>query len=165
MIKIENAKHKAEYKTIADLAAVIWTEHYTPIIGVDQVNYMLEKFQSEKAIANQIGNDVKYYIIYDDERPAGYISYKLEAEHLFLSKLYVKSNSRGKGLGRHAIEFIVNQAHKSKCKAIRLTVNKYNSNSIKAYQKLGFIKTETVVMDIGNGFVMDDFVMIKNLNN
>ena len=47
------------------------------------------------------------------------------------------------------------------CKSISLTVNKYNTDSIKAYEKMGFEKIDSVVMDIGNGYVMDDYVMKK----
>ena len=43
-------------------------------------------------------------------------------------------------------------------KAIFLNVNKYN-NAIHFYMKQGFTKVKDEVIDIGNGYVMDDYVM------
>ena len=59
------------------------------------------------------------------------------------------------------MHFIEEQAKDLNCKIIYLTVNKYNTNSIMAYQKTGFVKTEELVIDIGNGYVMDDYRMEK----
>ena len=56
MLTIIQAVSKSECNAISELANTIWKEHYTPIIGVDQVNYMLEKFQSSKVIFKQIQN-------------------------------------------------------------------------------------------------------------
>ena len=82
---------------------------------------------------------------------------------MFLSKLYVLRDFRGQGLGKTAMHFIENQAEQNNCSKITLTVNKYNTNSIKVYEKNGFINTGAVVIDIGNGFVMDDYTMEKIL--
>lgn len=162
MVQFKLAKTNLDFKIISVLAKNIWTEHYTPIIGLDQVNYMLEKFQSEIAIQNQINIDnYKYYLIIYENTAIGYLSIKNNDDALFLSKIYIDKSCRGKGLGKIAINFIEEQAKDLNCQTIYLTVNKYNINSIMAYQKIGFIKTEELFIDIGNGYVMDDFRMEK----
>jgi len=162
MVQFKLAKTNLDFNTISVLAKNIWTEHYTPIIGLDQVNYMLEKFQSEIAIQNQINIDsYKYYLIINENTAIGYLSIKNNDDALFLSKIYIDKSCRGKGFGKIAINFIEEQAKDLNCQKIYLTVNKYNMNSIMAYQKIGFIKTEELVIDIGNGYVMDDFRMEK----
>jgi RimJ/RimL family protein N-acetyltransferase len=162
MVQFKLAKTNLDFKTISVLAKNIWTEHYTPIIGLDQVNYMLEKFQSEIAIQNQINIDnYKYYLIIYENTAIGYLSIKNNDDALFLSKIYIDKSCRGKGFGKIAINFIEEQAKDLNCQTIYLTVNKYNINSIMAYQKIGFIKTEELFIDIGNGYVMDDFRMEK----
>lgn len=148
-------------KIVEKLADDIWREHYTPIIGEDQVNYMLEKFQSFSAIETQIKEGAYYYLVYYMDSPVGYFSYYLQDNTLFLSKIYVDSKLRGTGLGRFSIDFIEQQAKERELDSITLTVNKNNSNTISAYKKMGFEIEEAIVMDIGNGFVMDDYKMIK----
>ena len=148
---------------VEKLADDIWREHYTSIIGEDQVNYMLEKFQSASAIEAQIKEEAFYYLIYYMDSPAGYFSYYLKGNSLFLSKIYVDSKLRGAGLGRFSMDFIEQQARNMELDSITLTVNKNNSNTIAAYKKMGFKIEEAIVMDIGNGFVMDDYKMIKQL--
>lgn len=166
MINFKPVTHNSDIKIVSELAKEIWTEHYTPIIGIDQVNYMLEKFQSKKAIEDQtLLSNYKYFIIYNETTPIGYLSIKKEETSLFLSKIYIKATSRGEGIGKTAMSFIENQAKTLNCKKIYLTVNKYNTNSIKAYQKIGFNKIEELVIDIGNGYIMDDYKMEKLLIN
>lgn len=150
---------------IANLADIIWREHYTPIIGPEQVEYMLHKFQSASAMSQQISEGVSYYTLWLDELLVGYLSFYTKGEVLFLSKIYVLSQIRGQGIGQQAIEFIKEQAQLQGLERIQLTVNKHNTGSITAYEKMGFKKTEEVVMDIGEGFVMDDFVMELFLND
>jgi RimJ/RimL family protein N-acetyltransferase len=68
---------------------------------------------------------------------------------------------RGKGYGGKTVEFLESLAREDGFKKITLTVNKYNSGSIKAYEKMGFKNVGSIVQDIGNGFVMDDYKMEK----
>ena len=164
MTKFTLANTELDYNTIASLAEIIWKEHYIPIIGIQQVDYMLEKFQSAKAIQQQILEGASYYIISHEDTNVGYLSFSKKKDSLFLSKLYVLSSSRGKGIGKSAMDFIQDNAEKKGFTSISLTVNKYNTASIKAYEKMGFKKMKAIVMDIGNGYIMDDFLMEKKLN-
>jgi len=150
-------------KLIESLADEIWKEHYTSIIGIEQVEYMLDKFQSSKAIKKQLEEGYIYYLLEDNGTPAGYFSLIKQDNVLFLSKLYIKSSFRGKGAGRKSVEYITNIAKGENLDKIRLTVNKYNHNSIEAYKKFGFVIVDSVVNDIGAGFVMDDYIMEKTV--
>ncbi len=150
----------AEINAVADLAKEIWNEYYTPIIGENQVGYMIDKFQSAQAITAQINKEnYKYYLIFQALEPSGYIGIQQKCEELFLSKFYIQKEKRGNGLGRRAFEFIVTRAKKLGSKFITLTVNKNNTSSISAYEKLGFRNEGPVVADIGNGYIMDDYLM------
>lgn len=142
-----------EIRQVADLAKEIWTPHYLPIIGREQVDYMLSTLQSETAIQEQIRNGMKYFLM---ENQAGYFAYERKPDHLFLSKIYVQEKFRGKGIARRAIAWM--QATESP-PCIRLTVNRHNTGSLKAYHRLGFQTVAEQVTDIGRGFVMDDFVL------
>jgi RimJ/RimL family protein N-acetyltransferase len=146
---------------IEEMAKTIWHEHYTPIIGVEQVVYMLEKFQSAATMRSQIENGYQYFLIIKEETPVGYLSFIKKGEELFLSKIYILSEERGHGIGRIAFQFIETKARKNHCKKIGLTVNKNNLNSIKAYESAGFKNIGALVQDIGKGFVMDDYLMEK----
>ena len=84
-----------------------------------------------------------------------YIGVSVKTDYLFLSKLYIAHNFRHKGLGREAFNKIKTLGFNK----IKLTVNKQNKNTIDAYQKYGFKITDKIVTDIGNGFVMDDYIM------
>src|SRR5210317_1775817 len=163
MIKITNARKDIDFTIISELASIIWTEHYTPIIGRKQVTYMLDKFQSDRAIRNQVMEGVNYCLIYLNDQPAGYLSFYRKEDSLFLSKLYVLSELRGIGIGRSALDFLEERSQDLGCYNISLTVNKNNSNSIEAYQKMGFKIIDSIEIDIGAGFVMDDLLMKKQL--
>ena len=107
----------------ASLATEIWSQHYTPIIGAEQVHYMLAKFQSKEAIAQQIKEGYLYFHISSTQH-YGYLSVKVEEEHLFISKIYVKQESRGMGLGKNLMQCAIGIALEHNLDSLRLTVNK-----------------------------------------
>jgi RimJ/RimL family protein N-acetyltransferase len=158
---------RASIDTIVALARDIWTEYYTPIIGQSQVSYMLDTFQSHRAITRQIAEEgYLYYLIADKtERWIGYLSVldQTSDQALFLSKFYLTRETRQRGFGREALRFVEELATTMKRTRIVLTVNKNNSSSIAAYEKMGFITIRAIVTDIGGGFVMDDYVMQKEV--
>ena len=161
--EIKEVNDRESIDQVVMLADEIWREHYISIIGVDQVNYMLEKYQSASAIQDQIKDGAFYYLVFYQNKPAGYFSFYIQEDTLFLSKIYIHSSMRGTGLGRYALDFIEKEAHRYGQKSITLTVNKNNANTISTYKKMGFEVEDAIVMDIGDGFVMDDYKMKKDL--
>jgi len=163
MFSIEKAKIE-DYSKIQLLAVSIWGEHYTRIIGEEQVAYMLDKFQSVKAMKVQANEGYVYYCVYNDDLLVGYFSVKVDEllSELFLSKFYIAKSQRGKGFGKSVILFLKYLKKDRGLQTIRLTVNKFNSDSIKAYEKFGFKISKEVVFDIGQGYIMDDYEMIYN---
>jgi len=91
------------------------------------------------------------------------LSIQARQEHLFLSKAYVHTNYRGQGYGQKAFDFVVKRAIDLGFKKVQLTVNKYNIRTIAVYEKYGFIKVAEAVFDIGQGYIMDDFIMEMSL--
>ncbi|WP_136480835.1 GNAT family N-acetyltransferase [Cognatitamlana onchidii] len=164
MVTISEAHLEMHFKEIQRLASSIWKAHYTPIIGEEQVLYMLDKFQSAKAIESQIKGGFKYYILSFENLPVGYLAIKKEEDSLFLSKIYVLDKYRGQKIGKKAMAFITEKAYHYKLSKIRLTVNVNNINAILAYKKMGFLNNGPLVTDIGNGYIMDDYEMIKQIN-
>lgn len=158
MIKLKPVTTLEDVQLVVQLAKEIWTEHYTSIIGAQQVHYMLTNLQSEEAILNDLKQGKIYNLIESNQLLTGYIGYELMHNELFLSKLYLKEDERGKGTGYFLINQLKAIAQKDKKHAIVLTVNKNNHASIAAYKKFGFILLKEQLVDIGDGYVMDDYV-------
>ena len=160
-MNIEEVSTETQIETVAQLAHEIWNQHFTPIIGKAQVDYMVEKFQSKRAISEQIASGYSYYLLRADGDYFGYTGICAKEDELFLSKLYLRASQRGKGHGRKVVEFLEDLARDKGLGKITLTVNKNNTDTIKAYEKFGFVNLDILVQDIGNGFVMDDYKMEK----
>ncbi|MBR5156369.1 MAG: GNAT family N-acetyltransferase [Clostridia bacterium] len=161
-IKIVPVNKPELIEKTANLAKKIWFEHYISIISEGQIEYMVNKFQSKKAIKNQIDNEnYQYFILEYDGESAGYFAMCVKDKAIFLSKLYIDKAYRRKGLATAAISFMSRIAKRDSLDKIWLTVNKNNNGSIKAYEKLGFKTEKTQVADIGEGYVMDDYIMEK----
>ncbi|MBM6615435.1 GNAT family N-acetyltransferase [Desemzia sp. RIT804] len=158
MVTIKTAQ-PADAHALAVLAREIWQEHYTDILGEQQVQYMLDTIQSQSAIKQDLENGKLYWLVQVNGQNAGYVSYELLEDQLFLSKFYLNQTARGKGVGRFLFEELKKIAFEQNKKSIGLTVNKYNAPTIAVYQKMGFEKVREQVADIGNGFVMDDYVL------
>lgn len=144
-------------KELSQLAQQIWRQHFTPVIGTEQVEYMLKNFQSSSAIEEFIAEGYEYYFIKLADKSVGYLAIQNRKDHLHLSKFYILEEFRGKGIGRQAFDFVTQRAKDMKLPTIRLVVNKDNSNTITVYKKMGLKIIGSPVTDIGDGFVMDDY--------
>ena len=157
---LERVETPAQIAATAALARETWMQHYVPLIGAAQVEYMLAKFQSTEAIARQIAAEgYEYYLA----PGAGYLALVPDPakKSLLLSKIYVKAAARGTGLGRALAEFAERRCSELGCSELWLTVNRHNRGAIAFYERLGFRKTREVATDIGGGFVMDDWWLAK----
>ena len=161
MLSIEKVKNISELHEIAVLAEEIWHECFVGIISAEQIDYMVEKFQSFGAMKNQTETQDYYYMsVRFDGTLCGYIGVKPENDdRFFLSKLYLHKSARGKGTASLMLAKVFEEARKTGKKSVYLTVNKYNVHAVDVYKKTGFVITDSVVTDIGNGFVMDDYIM------
>jgi len=158
--QVDPADLGPDVQTVARLAAQIWSEHYTPIIGADQVGYMLESYHSAEAIADQIVKEgYRYWLAEDGTVPVAYCGAVAEPDRLFLSKLYVLDSRRRQGIAHRFVEILRGWCTEAGLPRIQLTVAKQNTESMAAYEKLGFSIVDSINTDIGSGFFMDDYVM------
>ena len=161
-MELEQVRSPEQITGVSELAREIWMQHYVPLIGTAQVGYMLARFQSAEAIARQIvAEGYEYYLV----PGAGYLALvpDLAKQSMLLSKIYVKADQRGTGLGRQMVEFAEQRGAELGCGELWLTVNRNNTGSIAFYARMGFEKTNELVTDIGGGFVMDDWRMAKKI--
>lgn len=165
MVSVKVAENNEDIKEIAELAEVIWHEYFSSLLSPEQIDYMVEKFQSYKTIKEAVDNDgYKYYMAYWGDELCGYLGYHNEGEgRIFISKIYVRADKRRQGIASAMLEKL--RVDEPDADTWYLTVNRYNSGSIAVYNKRGFVTVKEQVTDIGNGFVMDDFVMEKRFTD
>ena len=146
---------------VIDLTKKIWPVAYGEILSKAQLDYMIDKFYNETALRELIQKGHVFYLAQDDNgKDVGFVSYEINSEpnKTKIHKIYVLPETQGTGLGRQFFELVKEKAIENHQKSIFLNVNKYN-NAIHFYMKLGFAKVKDEVIDIGNGYVMDDYVM------
>jgi ribosomal protein S18 acetylase RimI-like enzyme len=146
------------------LAREIWNDNYIGIITQEQVDYMLHLMYSPKKIKEDINNNYQWELVYKENTLVGYLSYVIKNDNrVFLSKIYLKNNFQGLGIGKKMIHRVSEYAKLNKCKAVYLTVNKNNIKGIRAYKGTGFKIIDEEITDIGKGYVMDDYIFEKNI--
>lgn len=148
-----------DLETISRLASEIWNAHYIPIIGKQQVDYMLERMYSKENLSEQLlTKKHTFYLILVNATVSGFISVNQEkAGEWFLNKFYILAGESAKGLGTKALEALRDLVG---AKKITLTVNRKNFKSINFYFKNNFRILQVADFDIGEGYVMNDFVMV-----
>ena len=154
-----------QLNVVIDLTKKIWPVAYGEILTMAQLDYMIDKFYNETALLELIDKGHVFYLAQDDNNNyVGFVSYELNSEpnKTKIHKIYVLPETQGTGLGRQFFELVKEKAIENHQKAIFLNVNKYN-NAIHFYTKLGFTKVKDEVIDIGEGYVMDDYVMEINI--
>ncbi len=152
---------------IQDLAKRSWENAYAEILSREQMKYMLENMYSETEISLHLKNpNYHYYLVFDEVLNLfdGFLGYEnhYENQTTKLHRIYLVPESKGKGLGKKTLEFLNEKVKESGDSRIILNVNKYNSAK-NFYKSQGFEIYKETVIDVGNGFVMDDFLMEKNV--
>lgn len=148
---------------IQDLAKRSWENAYADILSKEQMKYMLDTMYSEAEISQHLKNpDYHYYLVFDENLHSydGFLGYEnyYENQTTKLHRIYLVPESKGKGLGKKTLEFLNQKVKESGDNRIILNVNKYNSAQ-KFYESQGYNIYNEGVFDIGNGYVMDDYLM------
>ncbi len=157
---------EADIDVLRALAEEIWREHYTTIIGSAQIDYMLDqRYGSEVLSAELKRNDLWWDLLLVAGEPQGYSSYFVDshADSLQLDKLYVRRACRRMGLGPMMLDRVLARARLLRYSRVSLAVNKLNPSAIAAYRKWSFRIERSVVKPIGGGFVMDDYIMVRDV--
>lgn len=150
---------------IQDLAKRSWENAYAEILSKEQMKYMLDTMYSEAEISAHLKNPhYHYYLVFNEilNDYGGFMGFEnhYEENTTKLHRVYLVPESKGKGLGKKTLEFLNEKVKESGDNRITLNVNKYNSAQ-KFYESQGFKIYDKGVFDIGNGFVMDDYLMEK----
>ena len=163
-ITLSPLKH-IEIEPVIALAHRIWHAHYPAIITVEQIDYMLEHGYTPHLIHEEMEQGVTWMVIRDEAVMIGFLAAGPYGDHTIkLHKLYLLPEYHGKGIGGQALAEVERIARAAGATQLLLNVNKYNETAIRSYQRAGWLVAEEVVNDIGNGFVMDDYVMAKNIS-
>jgi GNAT superfamily N-acetyltransferase len=161
MIELKVALEK-DLESINKLAAQIWQNHYVSIIGQNQVDYMLQTMYNLESLKKQtIEQNHIFYLIFNNNELVGFLSVSTKNKNdFFLHKFYIHQSISGKGVGTKVFELLIKLISP---KSLTLTVNRKNFKSINFYFKNGFTINRVEDFDIGNGYIMNDFVMLKNI--
>ena len=162
-VRIEALK-EADVERLVALAREIWYAHYPAIIGTAQIEYMLGQRYSPGTVRAELRQGGLWWdTLRVGEEMAGFASYLLTqaAGEMKLDKLYVHPRYQRHGYGARMIERACGVARSTGCDRLVLAVNRNNRSAIGAYLKHGFHIADAAVKDIGGGFVMDDYIMVK----
>ena len=160
------AVESSDAERIAALAGEIWRRHYADIISAAQIEYMLKQRYEPSLIRSELARtDLWWDKLMVRGEIAGFASYFLTGHtgEMKLDKLYVQQNHQLKEYGGRLIDHVCESARGLDCSRVVLAVNRNNRNAIGAYLKHGFRVCGSQVKDIGGGFVMDDYVMAREI--
>ena len=149
---------------IRPLAEKIWQKTYGPLLAPAQIDYMLPMMYSNERIFNEIKEGYVWELLVVEGQVLGYLDYKLmEDNRVFLSKIYLDTDQQQRGLGKMMLAHVLDFGRSHNASAVYLTVNKHNAKAIEFYQRNGLQCIESKTFDIGNGYVMDDYIYQINL--
>lgn len=148
---------------IRELAERIWRLSYVEMISPEQIDYMLNWMYSADKIAAELSEGVCWEILELEGQPVGYLSLSFDGAEAELHKLYLLPEYQGRGLGQTMLTRALEIASSMAVTTLALRVNKQNHRALKAYQRAGFHHSHDAVADIGGGFVMDDYILRREL--
>lgn len=151
--------------TIQEIAHKTWPVAYGEIISQEQLDYMMNLMYSDSALLEQIQNQQQFFIVSEGIHPLGFIAIEHHYKEELVTrihKIYILPETQGKGVGKLLLDKAASLAKINDSKSLSLNVNKFNA-AVAFYTKVGFEIVAEEVIDIGRGFVMDDYKMEKKL--
>ncbi len=158
-MEIREVFGEADVRRMTKVAEVVWREANTAFCTPEQVEYMIEMFQSYEAVSGQLVHGYRYFLVEEAGEILAYFGVQPQGERLFLSKFYILKEHRGKGIFSLGLEYMCGLCRELQLDTIYLTVNRRNFHACEVYLHKGFRIAEEAVADIGCGFVMDDYIM------
>ncbi|NBL65812.1 GNAT family N-acetyltransferase [Flavobacterium sp. NST-5] len=151
-----------DFQTIREIALKTWPETYGKILSSEQLNYMLSLFYTENNLKQQ-SEKQQFILVKENDWPIAFAAYEIFKNNASakIHKLYVLPGNQGKGIGKNLVEYILRQAKKEHLSHLFLNVNR-NNPAIQFYQKLGFEIVKEENISIGNGYLMEDYMMQLN---
>ena len=151
----------ADIPLIIELTMQVWPQTYTPILGSEQVTYMLDRFYAPGRLKEQMEEAGHRFIIcFVNERPVAFASWSEVEERAYkLHKLYILPGQQGMGVGRRMVNYIVDEIKRENATMLMLNVNRFNYSAQAFYEKTGFKQLKEEDIDIGNGYFMNDYVL------
>ena len=156
---VREIQSEADVRRLAKVAKIVWREANTAFCTPEQVEYMIERYQSVEAIMGQLVHGYRYFLMEEDGEILGYFGVQPQGDRLFLSKFYILAENRGRGLFSVGLDVMREVCHEGAMSAIYLTVNRNNRHAYEVYLHKGFKVIAEECADIGMGFVMDDYIM------
>jgi GNAT superfamily N-acetyltransferase len=152
---------EADHKELQDQIRKIWPEVFIPVLGEDQVAYMLEHYQSTAVIRAQIAGGAQYFLLRYDDRICGYLAWERQGDALFLSKIYLAQWARGLGLFNQIFQACIAHAQRLGLQRLTLHVNRYNSQAVAVYLHKGFVITNEVDEPFGDYYLNDYHMQLQ----
>ncbi|MDR2638160.1 MAG: GNAT family N-acetyltransferase [Zoogloeaceae bacterium] len=147
---------------VIELARETWQDVYPGIIPQAQIDFMLAERYAPARLHEDIAAAGKWLdLAIADDRAIGFAFCEIRRGEYKLDRLYIHPEKQGKGVGSGLIAHAAARAKVLGYASMILSVNKRNEKAIRAYRKNGFSVREAVRAEIGQGFVMDDYIMEK----
>lgn len=155
-----------DYNAIREIAGQTWPKTYGHILSPEQIEYMFAMMYDVDALKNQATSKKHHFILAEENGiPLGFASYELnyqEEPKTKIHKIYILPETQGKGIGKKLLDFISGKAIESQNNILSLNVNRHNT-AYQFYTKIGFEKRGEEDIDVGNGYLMEDYIMEKDL--
>ncbi|MGN0261443.1 MAG: GNAT family N-acetyltransferase [Eggerthellaceae bacterium] len=187
MLEFAQVKTSDDLEYLAKIAREIWMDYWPPIIGREQTEYMIDKFHSVEAMTTDIEeHGYRFWLLRNEQGECvGYTGGAAEIvsgnpqedaaiihnqvvhnrwkRRFFISKVYLFTEQRGKHYSSEVLAFYRKLCEQEGLDAMYLTVNVNNKLGIRAYEGNGFTIVDKHASPIGKGFVMDDYIMAKEI--
>lgn len=164
---IAPATGSRDLAVIAQIARATWPVAYRDMIPASQIDYMLDLFYTPASLerqAEELGH--RFFILQNEDQAIGFASIEYDFEETGtckLHKLYILPSGQKSGAGKFLMQYIIHTAMAQHQQSLILQVNRKNA-ALGFYRHLGFSIRESLDLDIGKGYFMNDYVMELSLN-
>ena len=156
-----------ELHLVQEIAYATWPSTFSDILSVEQIEYMLNWMYNNQQLVENLDKGHEFYGFFENDKILGFLEVEASVQAstaLKIHKLYVLPSLQGSGIGRQLILQAITCAKVHINNSVILNVNRYNK-AVSFYQKIGFSILKEENIEIGKGFLMEDYIMSLELKH
>lgn len=154
-----------DISVIQEIAEIAFRETYSSILSAEQLSYMLDMMYSTSSLERQLREGQEFILLSEADTYLGFVSYEANYDGrgaMKLHKLYLLPQYKGRGLGRILVEAVLQKGYELGAVAVRLNMNR-NNQTYDFYTHMGFVVVGEEDINIGSGYLMEDYIFEKAL--
>ena len=149
---------KEDLPALREFARPIWTETFYPMMPRHSADFVFDAWVNVENLSRMIDEGYRMGYVLEHGERVGWFAFSVSGDTLHISKLYLRGDSEGKGIGSRILNAMMDIARSEGASRADLNVYRTNERAKRTYERNGFVEIRREVEQLTEDVVRDDIV-------